>query len=362
MNTLVLNPSRRHLDFTCFPAGRESDAHRFRLDLDHDPGAMAGLFQEVRRLWFTFGGSTAPRIIGVRAIFGGGLFRKPALLAPETLDAVRRLSAEAPLHIPLLVRYLEECARTFPGVPVALLFETAFFADLPLRERLYGLEAGVMRALGLRRYGFHGLFHEAAVLEFAREPGRPGPLRMLSVCLEPKPEVAAVLGRRPVMVTGGSTPMEGLPGHTSCGELDPSIALKLAGSSGAGVEGADRLLARESGLMGLVGRPVTLEEIFRDGQSDVGLARQVMEYRLLRAAGAGVAAMGGLDGIVFSGRFARLADTLGPWLKARLTFRAAGPVPDIALHRFDTPLDRIVAETALAAALSVAPARQPVAA
>jgi acetate kinase len=359
MNTLVLNPSRHHLDFTCFPAGQARTCMRFRSAMRHDPAALAELLREVRRQWFTLGASSAPSAIGIRAVFGGEAFRQPAILASDTLERVRRLSAEAPLHIPLLVRFLEESARAFPDTPIVLLFETAFFVDLPLRERLYGLEAEVIRARGLRRYGFHGLFHEAAVLEFARESRRPGRRRVLSVCLEPKPEVAAVIGRRPVMVTGGSTPLAGLPGHTSCGELDPSVALKLADTLQTGVEGADWLLAKESGLKGLTGRPVTLEELFHDEQPDVAFARQVMEYQLLCAAGAGVAAMGGLDGIIFSGRFSRLGGTIGPRLKARLTFRRRGPSSDITLHRLDVPLDRIVAETALAVALS---AGRPVAA
>ena len=90
------------------------------------------------------------------------------------------------------------------------------------------------------------------------------PIRaILSVCLEPRPELAACVGRRPVMVTGGNTPVEGLPGERSCGDLDPSVVLKLAHDTHWGPEEASRILTQESGLRGLAGRVVSLADVLQ---------------------------------------------------------------------------------------------------
>jgi acetate kinase len=253
-----------------------------------------------------------------------------------------------------------------PDAPVVFFFETAFFADLPARERIYGLDADMTKALGLRRFGFHGIFHEAACREASRRPragnggtdvcegerGRRAPARILSICLEPRPELAAVIGSRPVMVTSGATPLEGLPGETTCGEIDPSIVLTLARKLHWGPEEVNAALTRDSGLTGLVGRPVTFAEAFTSSDGEVKSALEIFKYRLLLACGAGLAAMGGVDAVVFSGRYARLGATLAPWLADRLEFPGVTRKAPIRTVIFEEPLDRILADSAPAAVLS----------
>lgn len=239
------------------------------------------------------------------------------------------------------------------GAPVVLVFETAFFTALPERERSYGLDAELMHSMGLRRYGFHGIFHEGACREMARrarEAGGRTPQRLLSIVLEPKPEVAAVFGNRPLTVTSGATPLEGIPSETSCGELDPGIILALSREKGWGPEQINSALTRESGLLGLVGRRITFDELFSSDAADLAEARAVIRYRLLLACGAGIAAMSGLDGIVFSGRYADSGPQLGPWLTARIRLKGDSPTP-ARWECFRTPLSRLVADAAITAVL-----------
>ena len=228
--------------------------------------------------------------------------------------------------MPSLIELVQALRREFVNTPVALVFETSFFVGLPERERWYGLDPELMRIPGaLRRFGFHGVFHDAACLEAIRCLGSPRP-RILSVCLEPRPELAACLGRRPLVVTGGNTPIEGLPGETTCGDLDPSVVLKLAHDTLWGPEETSRLLTSQSGLLGLTGRATSLAELLdstdesRDNSDDpLQLARDLFEHCLLRACGAGIAALGGLDAIVYSGRYATSGSSLHAWLGPRLT-------------------------------------------
>jgi len=154
-----------------------------------------------------------------------------------------------------------------------------------------------------------------------------------------------------VLVTGGVTPLDGLPGQTMCGEIDPSIVLKLAQERGWGPEQIGRLLAEESGLLGLTGRPTTLPEVFAASDPESLFAREVLQYRILQACGAGIAAMGGLDTIVFSGRFAVVGETLGPWLQASLHLRDGDGPAHIDFRICRDSLDRILADLAATVAL-----------
>jgi acetate kinase len=149
------------------------------------------------------------------------------------------------------------------------------------------------------------------------------------------------------MVTSGVTPLEGIPGETTCGELDPGVILALGRTMKWGPEQINEVLTHQSGLRGLVGWPVTLEEVFRSTSDDVKLARQVMEYRILQSCGAAVAAMGGVDVIVFSGRYAGLADILAPLLESRLKPRGPDRAPPTSVC-FGESIDRIMADTAIA--------------
>ena len=193
---------------------------------------------------------------------------------------------------------------------------------------------------------------------------KDGPTRTLSFCLEPQPEIAAIIGYRPVMVTSGATPLEGLPGETTCGEIDPTIILMMARSLGWGPQQINDVLTRQSGLRGLLGRPASMGEVLESSNwsakgarlpkavdGTLGAARNILAYRALLAAGAAVAAMGGLDRIVLTGRYADKGRPLGRWLAERLRSAEAGtgrpPVVTCA-----TSLSRIVADQGVAAAFS----------
>jgi acetate kinase len=256
-------------------------------------------------------------VIAVRGLYGGERFASPVFASESVLAELADLAPQAPLHLPHLVQLVKAAVRAFSETPMVLIFETAFFVPLPERERRYGIDPELFDTAAPRRFGYHGIFHEAACLDAKRKLGSSAP-RILSICLEPRPELAACRGRRPVTVTGGSTPAEGLPGETSCGDLDPSVVLKLADDGCLGPEGASHLLTCESGLRGLTGRDVTLAEVLDCADDELQLARDVFLHCLLRACGAGIAALGGLDAIVYSGRYASSAAVLHEWLNQRL--------------------------------------------
>ena len=349
MNILVLNPAPTVLGYTLFrPPLRVPVA---RGAVRGDPGEAALL--AVRTAVSAETAGAGPDLIGCRVVQGGDLFRNAVCVRPGTMRAIEGLVSSAPLHLPPLLALLRARAAVFAGVPMVLVFETSFFADLPFRENACALNAACTEGLAARRRGFHGILHEAACAHAAarrRARGLQSACRSLSVCLEPTPEVAAAVGCRPVMTSGGSSPLEGIPGDTTCGEIDPRIVIELARANWWGHEKINQVLSRESGLLGLTGEPVTIAGIFDPATRNGARARRVLAYRLLLACGAGAAAMGGVDAIVFSGRYASSMRFLGPWLRGRLV-RAMPRAGEeaVAIECMRDTVEALVAAQAVAA-------------
>jgi len=254
--------------------------------------------------------------IVIRVLFGGDVFARPAIVDSEVIKKLESIVQQAPLHLPGTLQLISCCNGVFPGVPIILVFETSFFSGTPDRERAYAISPALTEGINIRRYGYNGIYHEAACSQADRQLRKElnnSSSRTISICLENQPEVAAVKSRRVLMVT------KAIPGETMCGQIDPNIVLTLSETVDWGPERINAVLTKESGLLGLTGKAVTLEDVFTQNKPDFLLARQICQYRLLNICGAAIAAMGGIDAIVFSGRFVNLGDILGPYLTRKLT-------------------------------------------
>jgi acetate kinase len=346
VNTVVLIPGRRSLRYAGFVDSGETCTGTIRGFRWQGPRAA---LDEVRTIVQAMGLlDDAPSVV-VHGLFGGEEFPAPVSLGKDALLRLERVARQSPLHVASLIETALAVEQVFPGAPARLAFETSFFVDLPLRERTYAVSPDLSHKLALRRWGYHGLFHESAAREAARRLRKRGldcPPRILSICLDAQPEIAAVLGCRPITVTSGATPLEGLPGETNSGEIDPAVALALAGEAGLGPEGANALLVGESGLSGLVGRRVRLDDVLTSTRNDCVRAREVLLYRMLLASGAAAAALGGVDAVVFSGRYVSCSAVVAHDVLPHLE-RAGALAPQAAQWMiFAKPLEGVLAETA----------------
>ena len=265
-----------------------------------------------------------PHAIAVYSAFGGDAFREPELVHTQTMSRLQSLITSAPMHTPALMLLLRTLSEAAPDVPVVLHFGTSFFSRLPERETLYGLDPAIMKSLHIRRFGFHGPFHEAVCRQIneTRKSSEKGlPRRIVSICLEPRPEVAAILGNAPVMVSSGVTPLEGIPGHTTCGEIDPAIALVLSQQLKWGPEQISNALTNSGGIRALTGDKATIGDVLQSRGGKYELARNVLQYRIQLAVGSAVAALSGIDAIAVSGRFATAGEGLTRWLLSRPFFK-----------------------------------------
>jgi acetate kinase len=245
--------------------------------------------------------------VGHRIVHGGTEFTGPVLVDARVVRRLEALSDLAPLHQPKSLRGLQAVSRMLPNVPAVACFDTAFHATMPAAATTYALPVQWRRRWDLRRFGFHGLSHSYASRRGAEMssggPRRPGPLRTVTCHLGAGASLAAVLDGASVDTTMGFTPNEGLVMATRSGSVDPGLLLWLEDHVGMPSSELASTLEHRSGLLGLSGtadmRAVLEAESKAD--ADATLAIGVYLHRLRAGIGAMVAALGGLDVLVFTG-------------------------------------------------------------
>lgn len=232
---------------------------------------------------------------GHRIVHGGAALQAPCRITPEVEAAIAACVPLAPLHNPANLQAVRALARLAPELPQYASFDTAFHATNPEVATAYALPAAE-RARGLRRYGFHGLSYAAMVARL----GEAGPLprRLLALHLGNGASACAILDGVSVASTMGYSPLDGLTMGTRSGAIDGNAVLRLAELHG--IDGAARLLNRESGLLGLGGAS-DLRALHAAGTPEAAFALEHFAYWAVRHSGSLVAAMGGLDAVAFTG-------------------------------------------------------------
>jgi len=243
-----------------------------------------------------------PRAVVHRVVHGGERFTAPTLVDDDVLAALDAVGSLASLHNPPALRVLRVARDVFASAPHYAVFDTAFHSTLPPAAHEYAIEMEVRRRHGIRRYGFHGINHEHVMHRTARILGsEPERLRIVSCHLGNGASVAAIEGGRSVDTSMGMTPLEGLVMGTRCGDIDPGAVLELMRTYDR--ETLERMLNRESGLLGMTGTNDVrvIEQRAHDGDERCRLALDVYAHRVRKYIGAYVATMGGVDAIVFTG-------------------------------------------------------------
>jgi acetate kinase len=227
-----------------------------------------------------------------RVVHGGASLTATCRVTPEVLTEIAACVPLAPLHNPANLVGVEGVAALAPGLAQYACFDTAFHATNPDVAVTYALPLAE-RQRGLRRYGFHGISYAALVRVLAAEGPLPG--RLLACHLGNGASLCAIVNGRSVATTMGYSPLDGLTMGTRAGSIDGNAVLRLAEVHG--VVRAGEILNRESGLLALGGSN-DLRTLHASGAS---FALQHFAYWAVRHAGSMVAAMGGLDAVVFTG-------------------------------------------------------------
>jgi len=244
-------------------------------------------------------------VVAHRVVHGGEKFTEGMLLNDELLAEMEKLNPLAPLHNPVIIAGIREMRRLFPAVPHIAVFDTAFHHTLPAYAFLYGLPYDLYEKRAVRRYGFHGTSHNYVALraaEFLKR--RPNELRLVSCHLGNGASICAVDHGRSVDTSMGFTPLEGLIMGTRCGDLDPGVIAFLEREEEFTASQSEELLNKKSGMLGLSGVSSDMREVLRaadQGNQRALIALKAYCYRVRKYIGAYVAAMGGLDTVVFTG-------------------------------------------------------------
>jgi acetate kinase len=240
-----------------------------------------------------------------RVVHGGEHFTEATVITDEVLAKIEALNPLAPLHNPVNVAGIREMRRLFAAVPHIAVFDTSFHHTLPAYAYLYGLPYELYEKSAVRRYGFHGTSHAYVTLRAAQFlERRPNELEIVSCHLGNGSSLCAVDHGRSVDTTMGFTPAEGLIMGTRCGDVDAGILAFLERTNGLSAISSEELLNKKSGLLGLSGISSDMREILKaaeGGHARALLALKSYCYRVRKYIGAYVAAMGGLDAIVFTG-------------------------------------------------------------
>jgi acetate kinase len=242
--------------------------------------------------------------VGHRIVHGGTRYSGPVRIDDAVEANLRALTDLAPLHQPKSLAALAAVNAVLPGVPAVACFDTAFHADMPAAATTYAIPREWRTRWALRKYGFHGLSHAYASRRAAAMVGRPvGELRIVTCHLGAGASLAAIRDGRSVDTTMGFTPLDGLVMATRSGGIDPGLVLWLEEHVKMPPAELASTLEHRSGLLGLTGtadmRAILAAEAAGDEAAILGLG--VYLHRLRGSIASMVAALGGLDVLVFTG-------------------------------------------------------------
>jgi acetate kinase len=245
----------------------------------------------------------APTAMAHRVVHGGRRFTAPVRIDSSATAAIQALSELAPLHNPKAVEWIEAaCSVAGPDVAQVAAFDTAFFASLPRVAGEYALARRYGVDEGVRRYGFHGLAHEALWRRWSQlHPDLPLGGRVITLQMGGGVSAAAIERGKPLDTSMGFSPLEGLVMQTRSGDVDPAVVPYLAKRLRKSSDEIIALLNRESGVFGLSGGVTELETLAADPQPQAQFAVDLYCYRARKYIGAYLAVLGGCDGIVFGG-------------------------------------------------------------
>jgi len=244
--------------------------------------------------------------VGHRVVHGGERFRAATRIDDGIVEALRALTALAPLHQPKSLAALTAVSAALPHAPAVACFDTAFHATLPAAAATYAVPAAWRERWGLRRYGFHGLSHAYASRRAAELTGAR---RIVTCHLGAGASLAAVRDGRSVDTTMGFTPLEGLVMATRSGSVDPGLLLWLLEREDVGVGEMAEALEHESGLLALAGT-ADMREVLTRTDEPARLALAVYCHRLRAGIAAMAASLDGLEAIVFTGGVGERAATV----------------------------------------------------
>jgi acetate kinase len=251
-----------------------------------------------------------PEIVGAghRVVHGGERFLEPVRIDDEALDALEQLDPMAPLHQPHNLAMVRMLKALRPALPQIACFDTAFHRTQPALAQQFALPRK-LTAAGIRRYGFHGLSFEYIADILPAHIGERAAGRVVVAHLGNGASMCALRDRRSIATTMGFTALDGLVMGTRSGAIDPGVIFYLMRERSMSAAEVEDLLYHRSGLLGVSGVSSDMRELLASANPQAREAIELFAYRAARELGSLVAALGGLDALVFT---AGIGETAAP--------------------------------------------------
>lgn len=243
--------------------------------------------------------------VGHRVVHGGETFKDSVLIDEEVEDAIQEAFDIAPLHNPPNLQGIRAAKEHLPNVPHVAVFDTAFHQTLPPEAYLYGIPNRLYRRYKIRRYGFHGTSHYYVSRTYYKlaDVKKQGS-KIITCHLGNGASICAIKDGNSIDTSMGFTPLEGLVMGTRSGDIDPSILFYLIEKEELSLANVHALLNKHSGLLGLSGYAADMRDLIEeadDGDKRSQEAIDVFCYRAKKYIGSYIAALNGVDAIIFTG-------------------------------------------------------------
>lgn len=257
--------------------------------------------------------------IGHRIVQGGDIYSESVLVTPEVIKNVDALSTLAPLHNPAELKGYEACLNVVgPDVPQVFVFDTAFHSTMPAKAYMYALPYEYYEKYAVRRYGAHGTSHKFVSHRVADKMGKDiRELKIITCHLGNGSSIAAVKNGKVIDTSMGFTPLDGFMMGTRSGGVDPSAVTYIMKKEGLTPEEMDVILNKKSGVQAISGVSSDDRDICAaqsEGNERAILAHEMQAYEIAKFIGSYVAAMNGVDAIVFTGGIGEN----GVWLRSKI--------------------------------------------
>jgi acetate kinase len=264
-------------------------------------------------------GGKLPVVVGHRVVHGGPDYSAPTIVSELVLDRLARFVPLAPLHQPNNLAPIKAILQRQPQVLQVACFDTAFHRGHPEVADRFAIPEPLY-AEGVRRYGFHGLSYEYISRRLGDVAPEIADGRVVVAHLGSGASMCALSSRKSVDSTMGFTALDGLPMGTRPGQLDAGVVLYLMSEKGMSAKEIERLLYNDCGLKGLSGVSNDLRELMASEDPRAKLALDYFTYRIALFAGMLAAAMGGIDGFVFTAGIGENAPSIREAVARRLAW------------------------------------------
>ena len=242
--------------------------------------------------------------IGHRIVAGGEYFDKSELVTPDVLDKIEKCIPLAPLHNPAALQGIKACSEVMPGVPMSVVFDTAFHQTMPIENFLYPIPYEYYEKYRIRKYGAHGTSHQFVSKRAAELMGKDiKDLNIVTCHLGQGASICAIKGGKSIDTSMGLSPLGGIAMVTRSGDLDPTVVTEIMERDGLTAKEVNTLLNKKSGLYGITG----LDPDFRviESASDTNerakVAIEIFTKTIAQFIAKYAVSLNGIDAIVFTG-------------------------------------------------------------